>query len=132
MSRLIKTKFFYRFLFWAFAISLFLSLPLEIKAQVGWTKSYENGIVVTAEKRASEVGRNILKQGGNAVDAAVAVQFALAVTLPRAGNIGGGGFYGNPPGRWQQQSTGFSGESPTKSRAGYVYQGWKICPQAES
>ena len=61
-------------------------------AQVGWTKSYDNAVVVTAEKHASEVGKQILKQGGNAVDAAVAVQFALAVTLPRAGNIGGGGF----------------------------------------
>ncbi len=61
-------------------------------AQTGWTKSYENGTVVTAEKHASKVGREILQQGGNAVDAAVAVQFSLAVTLPRAGNIGGGGF----------------------------------------
>lgn len=87
-----KTTHLYRCLFWVFTISLFLSLPLKIKAQVGWTKSYKNGIVVTAEKHASKVGRRILKQGGNAIDAAVAVQFALAVTLPRAGNIGGGGF----------------------------------------
>jgi gamma-glutamyltranspeptidase/glutathione hydrolase len=60
--------------------------------QVGWAKSYEKGIVVTAEERASKVGQQILEQGGNAIDAAVAVQFALAVTMPRAGNIGGGGF----------------------------------------
>ncbi|HAH51142.1 MAG TPA: gamma-glutamyltransferase, partial [Balneola sp.] len=56
------------------------------------TQIYDNGLVVSAEVYASEVGKQILKQGGNAVDAAVAVQFALAVTLPRAGNIGGGGF----------------------------------------
>ncbi len=61
-------------------------------AQIGWAKSYQNAVVVTAEKHASKVGKKILQQGGNAVDAAVAVQFALAVTEPRAGNIGGGGF----------------------------------------
>ena len=54
-----------------------------------WAK---NGMVATQEALASDIGLKILKDGGNAVDAAVAVGFALAVTLPRAGNIGGGGF----------------------------------------
>jgi gamma-glutamyltranspeptidase / glutathione hydrolase len=54
--------------------------------------SAHNGMVVSQEARATEVGVDILRRGGNAVDAAVAVGFALAVTLPRAGNIGGGGF----------------------------------------
>jgi gamma-glutamyltranspeptidase/glutathione hydrolase len=51
-----------------------------------------NGMVVTQEARASRLGVDVLKQGGNAVDAAVAIGFAMAVTYPRAGNIGGGGF----------------------------------------
>ncbi|MCV6627051.1 MAG: gamma-glutamyltransferase [Cellvibrionaceae bacterium] len=50
------------------------------------------GMVSSQEAQATQVGVDILRQGGNAVDAAVAVGFALAVTLPKAGNIGGGGF----------------------------------------
>src|SRR5271168_3838292 len=51
-----------------------------------------NGMVVAQEPLAADVGVAVLKSGGNAVDAAVAVGFALAVTYPFAGNIGGGGF----------------------------------------
>ena len=52
----------------------------------------QNGMVVAQESRAARIGIEILDRGGNAVDAAVAVGFAMAVTYPRAGNIGGGGF----------------------------------------
>ena len=52
----------------------------------------EHGMVVAQEKLAAQIGADILRQGGNAVDAAVATGFAMAVSYPRAGNIGGGGF----------------------------------------
>jgi gamma-glutamyltranspeptidase / glutathione hydrolase len=52
----------------------------------------ERGMVVSAQHLATEVGVNVLKHGGNAVDAAVAVGYALAVVYPAAGNLGGGGF----------------------------------------
>ena len=50
------------------------------------------GMVVSQKRIASEIGADILRQGGNAIDAAVAVGFALSVVLPRAGNLAGGGF----------------------------------------
>ncbi|MGF3027499.1 gamma-glutamyltransferase [Methylobacterium aquaticum] len=52
----------------------------------------EHGMVVTAQHLATQVGVDVLKQGGNAIDAAVAVGYALAVVYPAAGNLGGGGF----------------------------------------
>jgi gamma-glutamyltranspeptidase / glutathione hydrolase len=52
----------------------------------------QNGMVVAQEGAAARIGVDVLQRGGNAVDAAVAVGFALAVTYPRAGNLGGGGF----------------------------------------
>jgi gamma-glutamyltranspeptidase / glutathione hydrolase len=52
----------------------------------------EHGMVVAQEKLSAQIGADVLRRGGNAVDAAVATGFAMAVTYPRAGNIGGGGF----------------------------------------
>src|SRR5882672_901950 len=52
----------------------------------------DSAMVVSAHPIASQVGVSVLKKGGNAVDAAIAVQFALLIAFPEAGNIGGGGF----------------------------------------
>jgi gamma-glutamyltranspeptidase/glutathione hydrolase len=67
-------------------------LILFLAATLASAQQPKHAMVVTIQHNASDAGLEILKQGGNAVDAAVAVGFALAVTLPAAGNIGGGGF----------------------------------------
>src|SRR6059058_2564144 len=71
------------------ALTLCLVAPPSYAHEPVYTRK---GMVVAQEPLAAEVGVAVLKSGGNAVDAAVAVGFALAVTHPYAGNIGGGGF----------------------------------------
>jgi len=74
----------------AFALALLAASPgfAAAPAPVG----ADHGMVVTAQHLASQVGAEVMRQGGNVVDAAVAVGYALAVVFPAAGNLGGGGF----------------------------------------
>ena len=81
----------------ALVLSIFLTVYLISGCSQGaltntGSGQYYNGMVVCAYPDAAQVGLAILQKGGNAVDAAIAVQFAMAVTVPEAGNIGGGGF----------------------------------------
>jgi len=75
------------------AIALLLAPCLLAHAAAPLELESSDGMVVTSQHLASEVGAAILRQGGNAVDAAVAVGYALAVTHPCCGNLGGGGFF---------------------------------------
>ncbi len=75
-----------------FSIQASSSQPIVSYASLAQPVWAEHGMVASQEQLATQVGVDILKQGGNAIDAAVAVGFTLAVTLPRAGNLGGGGF----------------------------------------
>ena len=75
-----------------FLTLVLISIPSQSIASYAQSDISPDGVVVTQHYLATEIGENILTQGGNAYDAAIAVGFALAVVLPRAGNIGGGGF----------------------------------------
>ena len=81
-----------------FLIFLFIACALNAEATICDSKAIvhpevgKNGMVVSQHYLATNAGHLILKKGGNAYDASIAVAFALAVVLPRAGNIGGGGF----------------------------------------
>jgi gamma-glutamyltranspeptidase/glutathione hydrolase len=74
------------------ALAVTLALSLAANGFAGSQVNARTAALATASPYATQIGLNILKQGGNAADAAVAVAFALAVAYPQAGNLGGGGF----------------------------------------
>ncbi len=76
----------------AVILLFFIQLPLPLPSYARAPVRAQRAMVVTSHRLASEVGLGVMRDGGNAVDAAVAAAFALAVVLPSAGNIGGGGF----------------------------------------
>lgn len=91
----------------------------------------QNGMVASAHPEASRVGVEILKAGGNAVDAAVAVQFALAVVHPSAGNIGGGGFLVLRTSDGKSYSIDFREKAPGKGHADmYLDKDGNVIPNA--
>ncbi len=96
------------------AFALLLSLTAATFAANAPSRAAQ-GMVVSPSAIASQVGVDVLTAGGNAVDAAVAAAFAMAVTLPSAGNIGGGGFLISRPARGEPVAYDFREVAPTGS-----------------
>lgn len=110
-------------------VIIFYLFALSANCYAQNLETYHNGMVVCAYPNASQVGVDILRKGGNAVDAAVAVQFALAVTYPQAGNIGGGGFMVYRPAKGEPATLDFREKAPaTASRDMFLDAAGNVVP----
>jgi gamma-glutamyltranspeptidase / glutathione hydrolase len=110
------------------ALSLVSGTGLQAASQV--PVGAEHGMVVSAHRLASDAGVEVLKEGGNAVDAAIAVAYALAVTFPEAGNIGGGGFMTVRFADGRQTFIDFRETAPAAATATmYLDKAGKVIPQ---
>lgn len=108
-------KLFIYSLIAGFLITSCASNRRPLRPQTTSSDTFNKAAVVTAHPLASEVGVMILKKGGNAIDAAVAIQFALAVVYPNAGNIGGGGFMLYRSSQGQYDALDFREAAPKKA-----------------
>ena len=100
---------------WAIAISGLGALAVGAQQPDSGIVTSKNGMVISTSAPASDAGASILRKGGNAVDAAVATAFALAVTHPSAGNIGGGGFMVIRPAHGSPITIDYRERAPFKS-----------------
>ena len=94
---------------------LFALQLLALTAVAQQVQKFKHAAVVCAHPEAAKVGVAVLKKGGNAVDAAIAVQFALAVVYPNAGNIGGGGFMVYRSGTGETDALDYREKAPGKA-----------------
>src|SRR5699024_12397572 len=99
---------------WIIPLFLWIQCGTDNPKEVYEAEVFEQAAVVTAHPIASKIGAEILEKAGNAVDAAVAVKFALAVVYPNAGNLGGGGFLVYRTHQGEKNTRGFREKTPQR------------------
>lgn len=115
----------------AMQVSLFTPFISEVQAASSRPEKSDTGMVVTVNKIADQIGMKVLNDGGNAVDAAVAVGYALAVVHPAAGNLGGGGFAVIHTAKGENIALDFREMAPGKStRNMYLDKNGDVIPDA--
>lgn len=123
----------HKFITYSLIASVFIAsctTKQRLNSSVEQPSTFNKAAVVTAHPLASAIGVKILRQGGNAIDAAVAVQFALAVVYPNAGNIGGGGFMLYRDHNGQLDALDFREKAPLKaSRDMYLDAQCNVVPE---